>query len=240
MPEPSTTSGSPLERERALVTALLVLLLVSWLGFALHRAPRFPGSLLGTVLGIAAAALMVFPSAAYTAVKRVAAVKRLVATRLPLRTLLTWHVWGGILGGLLALVHTGHRFESSLGITVTALMLLVIFSGYVGRHFLATVSLELRERQALLETLVVAYNELAGASGLSRRPSEAERYARAQQAVELAGSIADLEYGIKTNDLVKRRFRTWLVVHITASIAFYAILALHIWASLYFGLRWLD
>lgn len=239
MPEPSTASRTPLERERAVVSALTVLLLVAWLGFAVHRSPRFPGSVAGTLIGIAAAVLMVVPSVAYAAVKRVAALKRRVTLHVSLGTILSWHVWGGILGGLLALIHTGHRFESALGITLTGLALVVIFSGYVGRHFLATVSLELRERQTLLETLVAAYNDLAGSSGVVRRSSEPEAYARARRAAELAGSIADLEYGIKTNEVMKRRFRTWLIVHITASVVFYGVLALHIWASLYFGIRWL-
>jgi hypothetical protein len=38
---------------------------------------------------------------------------------------------------------------------------------------------------------------------------------------------------------MKRRFKTWLILHIVTAAAFYALLALHIWASLYFGLRWL-
>ena len=265
MPDLSTPTRTPLERERVVITGLMVLLLALWLGFAVHRSPQFPGSLPGTLLGIAGALLMVVPSLAYTAVKRLAPLKRRVTRRLSLRSLLTWHLWGGILGALLALVHSGHRFASTLGITLTGVMLLVIFSGYVGRHFLGMVSLELREKQALLEKLVTAYNGLAGDLS-SRRPqvtaavtqqspwtrlrrrmgvgpssaSEPETYALARRATELAGSIADLEYGIKTDELMKRRFTTWLIVHIVTSMAFYTLLALHIWSSLYFGLRWLS
>lgn len=267
MPDRSTPARvpSPLERERAVITGLVVLLLVLWLGFAVHRSPQFPGSFPGTLLGIAGALLMVVPSLAYTAVKRLAWLKQRVSKHMALRSLLTWHLWGGILGALLALGHSGHRFASTVGITLTGLMLLVIFSGYVGRHFLGLVSLELREKQALLETLVAAYNGLAGDlasrapqvtvaltpqspwARLTRRmgvgpssASEPETYALARRATELAGSIADLEYGIKTDELMKRRFKTWLIVHIAGSLAFYTLLALHIWASLYFGLRWLS
>lgn len=261
-----TRTPSSLERERAVITGLMVLLLVLWLGFAVHRSPQFAGSLPGTLLGIAGALLMVVPSLAYTAVKRLAPLKQRVTKRLSLRSLLTWHLWGGILGALLALGHSGHRFASTVGITLTGLMLLVIFSGYVGRHFLGLVSLELREKQALLETLVAAYNGLAGdlASRAASQvtvaltqqspwarltrlmgvgpssASEPQTYALARRATELAGSIADLEYGIKTDELMKRRFKTWLIVHIVTAVAFYTLLALHIWSSLYFGLRWLS
>jgi hypothetical protein len=248
-----------MERERAVVTGLLILLLVLWLGFTVHRSPQFPGSLAGTLLGIVGAALMVLPSLAYTLVKRVPGLRQSVAKRVPLRRLLTWHVWGGIAGAVIAILHTGHRFASTLGIVLAGVMLLVIFSGYVGRHFLAKVSLELRERQALLEQLVTAYNGLAGEIatrpqlvttgtlwarlrqrvGQSRSPADPDTYALAQRASELASSIADLEYGIRTNELMKRHFNIWLAVHIATSIVFYGLLGLHIWASLYFGLRWL-
>lgn len=264
MPDPTASRRpvSPLERERAVVAGLLILLFLLWLGFTVHRSPQFPGSLAGTSLGIAGALLMVVPSLIYTVVKRLPGLRRRLTKRLPLRRILTWHVWGGLIGAVLAILHTGHRFASTLGISLAGVMLLVIFSGYVGRHFLATVSLELRERQALLEELVTAYNGLAGeiatrpqlASavttgglwarlgqrvGLSRPPADPETYALAQRATELASSIADLEYGIKTDELMKRYFKIWLTVHIATSVVFYGLLGLHIWASLYFGFRWL-
>lgn len=252
-----------MERERAVVTGLLLLQLILWLGFAVHRSPRFPGSLPGTLLGISGAILMVVPSFAYVAAKRSPALRRRLGARLPLRRLLAWHIWGGILGSLLAILHTGHRFESTLGLVLTGAMLFVIFSGYVGRHFLARVSLDLREKQGLLERLTTAYNEMAGRlaaqPGLlgtlresrarsplqsrllawSRSVPDPEAYALAKGATELAGSIADLEYGIGTDELLRRRFRIWLLVHVLASVVFYGLLALHIWASVYFGLRWL-
>jgi len=254
---------SPLERERAVVTALLLLQLLLWLGFTVHRAPRFPGSLEGTLLGVSGAALMALPSLAYVAVKRTPGLRRRLSDLVPLRRLLAWHVWGGIVGSVLAILHTGHRFESTLGLGLTGAMLLAVFSGYVGRHFLAKVSLDLRGKQGVLERLMDTYNETAGRlaaqprllaaiqesqarwsllrrlRGRDRSASASEAYALAERAMELAGAIADLEEGIRTDELLRRRFRTWLLVHILASIAFYALLALHIWASFHFGLRWL-
>lgn len=244
------------------MTGLLVLLLLLWLGFAVHRSPRFPGSVSGTTLGIAGALLMVLPSLAYAAVKRIPALRRAVATALSVRMILTWHVYGGILGSVLAVLHTGHRFESTLGLTLTVVMLVTVFTGYVGRHFLGQVSLDLREKQALLGQLMTSYNAIAArlsgqppsadviASrrgwsrlrwrlGLVRNGSVNGSLAMGAQAADLASSIADLEYAIKTHELLKRRFSTWLAAHILGSVAFYTLLALHIWASLYFGLRWL-
>ena len=254
---------SSMQRERVVVTALLALQVVLWLGFAIHRSPRFPGSVSGAALAISGATLMVLPSLAYVAVKRIPGVKRLVTARLPLRTLLAWHLYGGILGSVLAILHTGHRFGSTLGITLTAAMLLTVFSGFVGRHFLRFVSLELREKQGLLDRLVTAYNDAARRLASQPQPLIAlavpqngwlaiwrrsqlvarmrgdESLALAEQVADLAGAIADLEYAIKTHEHLKRRFAAWLAVHITTSVAFYVLLTLHIWASVYFGLRWI-
>ena len=49
------------ERERPIVTGLVLLLVVLTLGFYVHRDPRFPGSLTGGVLGISAASLILVP-----------------------------------------------------------------------------------------------------------------------------------------------------------------------------------
>ena len=256
--------GSPaVQRERTVITTIAVLLLVLWLGFAVHRSPSFPGSLLGTVLAVSGASLMLLPSLAYVVVKRFSTVKRWISAHVPVRSILAWHVYGGIVGAVLAVLHTGHRFDSTLGVALTGMMLLSIFSGYVGRHFLGYVSLELREKQRLLDQLVARYNLIAGEmaaqpfrlvpaavsynrwSRLRRRfvipgsTRDEEFLEHAHRATQVADSIADLEYSIKTHERLKRRFRVWLAAHIVTSIAFYVLLALHIWASFYFGLRWL-
>ena len=252
------------ERERTAVTGLVLLLLVLWLGFAVHRSPRFPGSLWGGVLGVTAALLMMLFPTAYAAVKRIPALKKTVTRRVPVRTLLAWHVWTGAAGSILAILHTGHRFESNLGIALTAMMLVSVSSGYVGRYFLGYVSMELREKQDLLNRLATHYNLTAGeasrqpevgaavaASGgiisrtLGRLLAPASVPARGPatlpyRAVRLAESIADLEYAIKTHELFKRRSAYWLKIHVAASCAFYLLLLLHVWSAIYFGLRWFD
>ncbi len=253
-----------MERERTAITGLVLLLLVLWLGFAVHRSPRFPGSLWGGLLGVSAALLMALFPLAYAAVKRIKALKKVVTRRVPMRKLLTWHVWTGAAGSILAVLHTGHRFESNLGIALTALMLLSVLSGYVARYFLGYVSMELREKQDLLNRLATHYNQTAGEA--SRQPDLAAAVAAPRgafsrvlgsflvpadvpawgaatlsyRAVRLAESIADLEYAIKTHELFKRRSAYWLKIHIASSCAFYLLLLLHVWSAVYFGLRWFD
>jgi hypothetical protein len=253
-----------LELERTAITGLVLLLLVLWLGFAVHRSPRFPGSLWGGVFAVSAALMMTLFPLAYAAVKRVPALKKAATRRVTMRALLTWHVWTGAVGSILAILHTGHRFESNLGIALTAMMLLSLLSGYVARYFLGYVSMELREKQDLLNRLATHYNLTAGEA--SRRPDFEAAVAAPRgifsrvvggipapadvtaegaatlphRAVRLAESIADLEYAIKTHELFKRRSAYWLKIHVAASCAFYLLLVLHVWAAIYFGLRWFD
>jgi len=56
----------------------------------------------------------------------------------------------------------------------------------------------------------------------------------------LADSVADLEYSIRTDELLRRWFSRALKFHIVLSLAMYALLAAHITSGIYLGLRWLQ
>lgn len=249
-------------RERAVLASLVAVLLVLWAGFLLHRAPRFPGSLAGGVLAVTGATLMVVISLAYMAVKRIEPLRQRFSARFSMGKLLTWHVHASAIGAILALLHTGHRFESDLGIALTTMMMIAVLSGYAGRHLLGRVALDLREKRSQLAKLETAYNEAVGASarnpeaaGISvasastfslqhlrdalagvMRPAAADSIAH--RAARLAESIAELEYSIRTHGRYQSLLAAWLKVHIAASLAFYVLLAMHVWASIHFGLRW--
>ena len=124
MPELAARSraGTALDRERRTVTGVLMLLVVLWAGFLFHRDSRFAGSVPGTVLAVTGATLLVVPSLAYAMVKHVVTLKRRLTTPHTMRRLLAWHVYGGITGAILAILHTGHRFNSALGMALTAAM----------------------------------------------------------------------------------------------------------------------
>ena len=73
------------ERERVVISGLVILMLLLWLGFIVHLSPRFPGSLWGGVLGVSGALLMLWPLA-YSAVKRIGKLKNAVTRRMPMRS----------------------------------------------------------------------------------------------------------------------------------------------------------
>ena len=246
------------ENEKLVVGGGFLLLLVGWLGFTVHSSPRFAGSAIGSAFGIAGAVIMSL-TLAYPLAKRIPAIRERITKRVSLQSLMTLHVYAGILGPLLAIIHTGHKYNSWLGISLTATMLVVVVSGFVLRYMLTYVSHEMKDKLLLLQT---ARGDLDAAWGvLERSPDEEKTLPKsrllsaglasvgidlsnasssAAEVTRLAESVADLEYAIRTHEFFKRWFRRAAIVHIVLSLIFYLLLVLHIWAGIHFGLRWLP
>ena len=224
------------EFEKLAVGGLITVLLLFTPGFVLHTAPRFPGSLAGSVLGIAAAALMVL-LLLYPLIKHWSWLRQWVSTRVSMRTVLSIHVYAGALGAVLGILHTGHKFESPLGIILVTSMLAATLSGFVGRYYLSHLRVELQDQKAALDLLRAEYERIvsAGSAQLLALPTGSSA-----SLPKLVGAIADLEYGMRSRETIKRTFTGWMFIHITAALVMYPSLALHIWNSLYFGLRWLE
>ena len=244
------------ERERLVVGGVFGLLLIGWLGFFIHRSPRFPGSGIGAVFGIAGAVLMLVPLA-YPIAKRIPFLHDRITARVSMQSLLTLHTYTGILGPMLALIHTGHKFDSPVGIALTSVMLLVVVTGFAVRFLLTYVRQEIKDKLILLQTArgdldsawgvlersPVAMRGLPGnpvvAAGLASVGIEVPYAGPAGDVIRTAEGVADLEYAVRTHELFKRWFAGALKVHIFLSVALYGLLGLHIWSGIYFGLRWL-
>ena len=252
------------EREALTVGGLVALMLILWLGFVVHRSPDFAGSFWGGVLAVSGTLLMLVPLA-YVAVKRIKPLKKSVTARVPMRTLLAWHIYAGVLGPILVVLHTGHKFESLLGIALTAMTLVVVVSGFIGRHLMNRIGHEIRDKRAMLAQLNAAYDQtvddlrrhpgraadLRALAGLVSRiggrllvsaQPMAERSALPldMRAIQLADAIADVEYAVRTHETFKSAFARWLKLHIALSAILYVLLAFHVWAAIHFGLRWFS
>jgi hypothetical protein len=245
------------ERERLIVTGVLSVLLLGWLGFFVHRSPRFPGSGIGAVFGIAGAVLMLVPLA-YPIAKRIPFLNARMTPHVSMQSLLALHVYAGIFGPLLAIIHTGHKFDSLLGTALTAVVLLVVVNGFTVRYLLTYVSHEITDKLALLQTargdldsawgvLEKLPTEMRGlpkpravAAGLASMGFELPSSGPAAAVTRIAESVADLEYAVRRDEFFKRWFRRSLNLHIGLSVILYVLLALHIGSGIYFGLRWLQ
>lgn len=247
------------ERSRIVVTGLVSLLLIIWIGFGFHHSPRFAGSLWGGVLAVTGSALMLVPLA-YLVIKRLPLLRRQVQRFVSMRTLLAWHIYAGVLGPIFVLLHTGHKFESVLGIMLTGMTLVVVVSGFVGRYLMHSNETELHQKREMLAGLREGYDSvqleiahdpsMAEQVGFFRRTGvrllgwafagtiPAFQESAAMRAMRLSEAIADVEYAIRTHESVKRAFRVWLRFHIVISLVLYVLLGLHVWAAFHFGLRW--
>jgi len=209
------------------------------------------------VFGIAAALLMLLPLA-YPIVKRIPFLNARITPHVSMQSLLALHVYAGILGPLLAIIHAGHKFDSWLGITLTTVMLLVVVNGFTVRYLLTFVAHEIKDKLALLQT---ARGDLDSAWGvLEKAPAEMKLPPKAPvltatlaslgfdfrsggpagEVTRIAESVADLEYSVRMHEFFKRWFRRSLNLHIGLSVMLYVLLALHIGSGIYFGLRWLQ
>ena len=222
------------ERDRSVATGIFVLLALSWLGFLVHRSSAFAGSLAGGIVGVAAAAFMLVPLA-YVLVKRNERMRRAWSAEGGLARLLALHVYSGLVAALLAVVHSGHKFYSFLGISLTTSLLLSVLTGYVVRYYMRSVAESLGEKTRELETIRSALDDRAAAIPA---PRVIETGAANIELLALASAAADLQQSIQFQERIRRQFRGWLAAHIVASIAAWLLLTLHIWAGIYFGLRW--
>lgn len=242
------------ERGAILAWALAFLLLFLWLRFLFHVEPRFPGSLTGSALGIGGAALMLVPLA-YTLAKRVFGMRGE-----SLRTFLTVHIYAGLVGAILAVLHTGHKFDNPLGVVLTAMMLIVVLSGFVGRYLLQQCSRELSEKRAERGALEPAFEaarrDVAGRAHAVGYPSarraiwltalfpwalrdRALREATGR-ALRVVDAMAVLDTSVALHAHMQRWFRRWMRFHLTLTTALYLLLMLHVLVVSYYGLRWLP
>tara|TARA_R110001599_G_scaffold353665_1_gene594920 strand:+ start:3313 stop:4068 length:756 start_codon:yes stop_codon:yes gene_type:complete len=248
-------------QERNLVAFLVVLMLLLWGGFIWHRDPAFPGSFAGSMLGIAAAVLMFVPFL-YSIIRRIKPLKKWVTQWMPMPRLLAWHVYAGVIGPILAVLHSAHRFESSLGIALIFLMIIDVISGFVGRYLLGQISSGVRAKTTLRNEL---YDEFQQSSFALCHQEQCEPRARLtstytsslsairlaswqgksavdsseHQILRLVDAMSDVDYSIKMQGIIKRWFKRWLKFHIATSCTVSVLLIFHITAEIYFGLRWL-
>jgi uncharacterized membrane protein YraQ (UPF0718 family) len=233
------------------LTGALVLLVTSLpAGFILHASPSFPGSFAGSLVGIVGAILMFVPFL-YLVIKRIPMLRRLVTKHISLRTLLSFHIHAGAIGPILAMLHSAHKFESPIGLSLVGMMIVVVLSGYIGRYLLVQIGEALAGRRSDLARLTVAFERteslpswdaprpgIIGKSVESLTPFQILHVAGPNR-LQLAKAMADVEFAIRAEEVMRDLFTKWLKLHIAIATILYALLTIHVWSGFYFGLRWL-
>ena len=225
------------ELERPTISAFLTALLFLLAAYVIHSSDGFAGSLGGFALGVTAAILMIaaliYPFAKNSPIKpfriRPAAA----------RVLLQIHVYGGVLGAFIAILHTGHRFASGFGLMLVFLTVIVVLTGFIGRYYVPSSLAELRDNESRLAALRSAF-DLAAQRISSRAQDDGSAGSTGFSSLsELVESIAELERDVGSRIAMKAVFARWMIVHSAASIFLVALLTAHVGGEIYYGLRWL-
>ncbi len=124
-----------MERNRELVAALLVVVLLTilYVPLVLWGSPR-PSSLIGHSIGIVGFVLMLATETLYSLRKHSQRLTRWGR----MQTWLSVHIFMGIVGPYMVLLHTGWQFAGLAGVT-SLLTLVVVGSGFVGRYIYTAV-----------------------------------------------------------------------------------------------------
>lgn len=219
----------------SLITLLVLLLILLAPAYVVHISPRFPGSLAGGILGIVAAVLMasllIYPLAKYWATLRL-----WLGKHWSLGAILSFHIYAGLLGALAGVIHSGHSYESPIGIALVVVTLLTVLTGYFGRRYQGMVAADLNGEREKLNRLRTEYDAVAMA--ISGQPPI--RQASGLPILALVKGIADLEHSIGARGTLKRLLSYWVVAHVISAILLYAVLTIHIGVEIYLGLRWLQ
>jgi predicted ferric reductase len=233
------------------VGLLVAFLLLFPFGYLVHVSPRFPGSLAGGIIGIAALVLMLL-TLPYVAAKHIAWVDKALSRVVSKPTLLAIHIYAGVLAPILGLVHAAHKLESPVGLLLTVLLLMTVITGFIGRY-LPQLGRALRGRRSELASLRAAFLEEPAAptqadtaapplSGWKRYlfvAGDASAGQRPQDKAGIAAALADTEFAIRAEEATNTLFARWRFLHILLGCLIFALLALHVGAAIYYGLRWL-
>jgi len=239
--------------EKTITILLSVFFVVLTLGFLFHQSPTFAGSFAGHTLGITGGVIMTL-TLIYPFRKRVQ--KKRGKTN-PINT----HIYYGLIGPSLVVIHSAHKFSSTIGVLCFLSMLVVVVSGIVGKFLFRKVNRTLKQQKSDLEALKRLFAQrsedaekckayldirtegLSGGQGPDIADDELEE-AEGQQMCEtllgLAYSITELEHAVSIFSGTKTLFSRWIRVHYILTTFLFAMVIVHVLTTLYYGLRWLQ
>jgi hypothetical protein len=229
-------------RSRELLSALAAVVVITIAYSAVVSGSGIPraSGLVGHGLGIIGFALMLLTETAYSFRKR--------AMRKPRGSMRTWlrlHIFTGIVGSYLVVLHSAWSFNGLAG-AVTAMTVIVVASGFIGRYIYTAVPrtadgvvVEARDIQAMLDaarreaTMVTALGGVvAGPAGTAVAdtilPGGHDRAVASKRLRELERQLRALRWA-------RHALATWHAVHIPIGMVLFALAFLHVGAALYYA-----
>ena len=240
------------KRYPELLSAIFAGLLIFFMVLPLER---FSGSIFGHLLGIVGTLLMA-ATLTYVYKKRILKKKGKANPLNP-------HIYFGLIGGILVVVHAGSQSSSWIGILVYAAMLLTILSGIVGRVLFVKLNRSIKEKKSdigLLEKSlkkmkqelnpVLCRRELSlrhiaewaaeEAAAESEASVDTALYEQCTRFELLAESLAEREERLQVYAQTKTLFTFWNTIHMAATWFLFAMVVVHVLTTIHYGLRWLP
>ncbi|MDY0220473.1 MAG: hypothetical protein RBR67_05005 [Desulfobacterium sp.] len=230
-----------------LLTGLFLFLLV---GFLWIPTFFFSGSLPGHLIGILGTCIMGY-TLLYPFRKRVLGKK---GKQNPLK----FHIYAGLIGPSLVIIHSEHTYASWTGTLAFISMVAIVLSGLIGRYLFRKVNrsikdqkraiTEMRKELALKKTQIdeqvcasiLGFDELAKATADNEDDYDEIEANRCEELLVLARSIVDTEYTLQGFAKIQALFKKWLKVHIYLTAFLFAMILVHVMSTIYYGLRWLP
>jgi len=221
-----------LGQPRELLLALVAVLAISGLytGYANAVAVPAASGLLGHSLGIVGFTLMLMTETLYSLRKR--AMRR---PRGSMRAWLQFHIFTGIVGSYLVVLHSAWSFNGLAG-WLTFMTVVVVASGFIGRYIYTAVPRTadgvVIEAQDLLAQLDAVRLEVSQPSLVDASISPVAARSRKQAA---ARRLRDLERQMAALRWARRTLATWHAIHIPLGMALFVMAFAHIGAAVYYA-----
>jgi hypothetical protein len=216
---------------RELVAALVTIVVVTALYMGASASLGVPSSagLSGHMLGVIGFGLMLLTEVGYSTRKRTTG-----RARGTMRSWLGFHIYTGIVGPYLVLLHTAGNFGGLAGL-LTLMVGLVVASGFIGRYIYTAVPrtadgviLEAAQISILLDE-ARAEASSAHTAGAGRDHDAVRREKAAQKRLRtLERQMASLRWA-------RRALATWHTLHIPLGMAMFVTAFAHIAGALYFA-----
>jgi hypothetical protein len=220
-----------------LAIALLYGFMVLWL-----RAIPGASDLFGHGLGILGFSLMLMTETLYSCRKR--------SRRARWGSMARWlefHIFTGLVGPFLVLLHSSWKFNGLAGI-VMLLTVIIVISGFGGRYIYTSVprtaqgvELEAGEIQAQIQAIEaeLAASQavgvaLAGAPGV-RAPRPPRPLPPPRQLRQLQKRRSTLQRQVKSLALSRRLLAVWHTIHVPIGLALFTAAFIHIVAAVYYA-----
>ena len=214
------------------MAALVAVVVISGLyaGYVQTTGVPAAGGLLGHLLGIVGFTMMLLTETLYSLRKR--------AMRRPRGTMRAWlqvHIFTGIVGPYLVILHSAWSFNGLAG-GLTVMTGVVVASGFVGRYIYTAVPrtadgvvVEAQDLQLQLDAVRLEVAAVSGAGVAAPGTAEGRRARSAGRRLrELERQMAALRWA-------RRVLATWHAVHIPLGMALFVMAAAHIGAALYYA-----